>query len=450
MFNFENTIEQIPIAKTKEYFKEVYSSYCIGNYRSAVVMLWTVIVCDLLFKLQYLRDVYNDLKAIDILAEVEKKHKQNNKSPEWEHFLLDEVFKRTAFLNNYDKQNLDQILDNRNLCAHPIVSDGKLLQPTQERVRDLLRSALESILIKKPLLTSNIINTLLTDLSEKKDSIKGYENIEAYLKSRYFSNFGPQITASLLSCLWKMVINPRSTPEIENQQVNFYALYALFGTFPDQCMSIISENAQKYSSHISQTTNEFGLDCAIQLCKQNKKLYTFLTSDACLIIKSRILQPRNLGLLQQDFPLNRYFDCYFLSTSLEEHMSSISEMSNHYDLRPSKINQSTLDFLYSETKKDGTLSTFFNMCISIYSKSVSFDDADIKFTKFIRPYMYEFSKNDMLNLIKKSSLNSQTYNRRSAIIDHKEALKICLDNGYITDDIISDSAWGTPYQQLLK
>ena len=53
MFNFENTIEQIPITKTKEYFKEVYSSYCIGNYRSAVVMLWTVIVCDLLFKLQY-------------------------------------------------------------------------------------------------------------------------------------------------------------------------------------------------------------------------------------------------------------------------------------------------------------------------------------------------------------------------------------------------------------
>lgn len=448
MFNFENTIELIPITKTKEYFKEVYSSYCIGNYRSAIVMLWTVIVCDMLFKLQYLRDVYNDEKAINILNDVESKQQQNKKSPDWERSLLEQVFKRTAFLNNYDKQNLDQILDNRNLCAHPIVSDGNLLQPTQERVRDLLRSALESILIKKPLLTNNIIESILKDLSEKKESIKSYENIEAYLKSRYFSNFGIQITVSLLSCLWKMVINPRTEPEVNNQQVNFWALKVLLEQFPEQCITAILENSQKYGSHISQTTNEFGLDCAIEFCKQNPSLFAGLTPDACLIINNRIWRTRELGLLHKDYPLNRYFDCYFLSKNIEQHILSISTLLGQYDLHPNKINETTLKHMYSEARKADILPVFFDMCINIYSKSVSFDDADVKFNKFIRPYMYEFSEKDFIKLIKLSSNNSQTYNRRSSVADHKEALKICLDNHYEIYEAIRDSTWNSIYQQL--
>ena len=42
--------EDIYFAKTKEYFSEVISNYASGNYRSAVVMLYSVAICDLLFK----------------------------------------------------------------------------------------------------------------------------------------------------------------------------------------------------------------------------------------------------------------------------------------------------------------------------------------------------------------------------------------------------------------
>lgn len=50
----------IYFSKTKEYFKEVVSSYINGNYRSATVMLYSVAICDILFKLQELKDMYND------------------------------------------------------------------------------------------------------------------------------------------------------------------------------------------------------------------------------------------------------------------------------------------------------------------------------------------------------------------------------------------------------
>ena len=52
--------EDIYFAKTGEYFNEVLSNYANGNYRSAVVMLYSVAICDLLFKLQELADMYND------------------------------------------------------------------------------------------------------------------------------------------------------------------------------------------------------------------------------------------------------------------------------------------------------------------------------------------------------------------------------------------------------
>ena len=56
----DSLVEQIQNNKTKEYFKEVLSSYYSGNYRSAIVMLYTCLICDLVYKLQEMSEYYND------------------------------------------------------------------------------------------------------------------------------------------------------------------------------------------------------------------------------------------------------------------------------------------------------------------------------------------------------------------------------------------------------
>ena len=43
--------DDIYFSKTREYFKEVLSSYANGNYRSAIVMLYSIAICDILYKL---------------------------------------------------------------------------------------------------------------------------------------------------------------------------------------------------------------------------------------------------------------------------------------------------------------------------------------------------------------------------------------------------------------
>ena len=53
-YSIEQRATQIFDARSKEYFSEVLrlSCYAADNYRSAVVMLWSVVVCNLLFKIQ--------------------------------------------------------------------------------------------------------------------------------------------------------------------------------------------------------------------------------------------------------------------------------------------------------------------------------------------------------------------------------------------------------------
>ena len=58
VFALESQIKNIHDHRTKKYFDEVYVSYANGCYRSATVMLWSVVVCDLIFKLQELRDLF--------------------------------------------------------------------------------------------------------------------------------------------------------------------------------------------------------------------------------------------------------------------------------------------------------------------------------------------------------------------------------------------------------
>ena len=69
-YSIEQRAAQIFDTRSKEYFSEVLSCYAAGNHRSAVVMLWSVAVCDLLFKLQNLVDLYGDEKSKAILAEI--------------------------------------------------------------------------------------------------------------------------------------------------------------------------------------------------------------------------------------------------------------------------------------------------------------------------------------------------------------------------------------------
>ncbi len=65
-FSLEASSKRIYISKSKEYFKEVLSSYLNSNYRATIVTLYSVFICDVVFKLQQLRDLYNNVFNVSL------------------------------------------------------------------------------------------------------------------------------------------------------------------------------------------------------------------------------------------------------------------------------------------------------------------------------------------------------------------------------------------------
>jgi hypothetical protein len=126
-------VDEIYSAKTKKYFKEVISSYENGNYRSAIVMLYSVVVCDVLFKLQELVDKYDDSGAKKILESIKTKSENDTNKSKWESDLFKEVFEKTKLIDEITYEQVKQLKQYRNWSAHPILNEHfELNTPTKE------------------------------------------------------------------------------------------------------------------------------------------------------------------------------------------------------------------------------------------------------------------------------------------------------------------------------
>src|SRR6266571_5138309 len=164
-FSIELTAERIVDARTKKYFSEVLLSYGNGCFRSAVVMLWSVVICDLLFKLVELATHYGDTTARSILKAIESLRLKNPNSPDWEWSLVQEIRDRTQLLEAGDFANLEALLKHRHLSAHPVLSATEVLfEPTKDTARAHIRNALEGVLTKPSIMTKKIFDAFAEDL----------------------------------------------------------------------------------------------------------------------------------------------------------------------------------------------------------------------------------------------------------------------------------------------
>lgn len=437
MFTIEDLIEQIPEHKTKALFEEVYSSYTMGNYRSAVVMLWSVVICDLIYKLQYLRDVHTDSVAEEILEKIKREQDNNPKSPEWENTLIDEIFQRTKFLSISEKNNIDYLHQQRHLCAHPIIKDNNLLlMPSKETTRALMRNSLEGILLKTPLLTKEFVDIITNDLSEKKGRLYDYESVEQYLKSKYFNIINENQAVSLMKALWRFVFNPRNDVEIANQWINFVSLKIIFENYTNLCITEIQKNPERYSF---QDSNEVSCLYIIDLLRTYPSLYDFI-DDATKVIITKIVDVENLG---------KFAPCVFLSDNTLNHLNKIIDELNNGKSIYSIEKESVLD-LREFAININEISKFYEICIKGYCNSGSFDTADKLFSILIKPYFKHFSKDQAIMLMELSSKNTQTTYRGKADEDHIPVIEHFIELEGKEDEISTFHCWHHLYANQIK
>lgn len=401
VFSLESHRSKIYDRRTRKYFEEVYKSYSNECYRSATVMLWSVVICDIIFKLQELRDLHSDSTAEKILIEIESIQKDDPYSPKWEKILVKLVFERTQLLDTASNHKILLIQEHRHLSAHPVISDeDTLFEPTQEMIRSDIRNSIETILSKPPFLSQKIFSTFVDDLEKIKDLFPSDLALNKYLESKYLKSLNKEIIVKIFKGLWKFSFRSEDEKPISNREINTRALSLIFKREkPILIEAIKSEPA--YYSNISKETD--AIKALIEFVSMEKEVYETLEDSAKELIKP---------ILKDN--LSYFGIAFFISESPEEHLDKLTKWitENFYKKYGDNghfINSEHLKILKSVCEEFELDSAYRDFGIACFISSSDFERADMYFDRFMDNDMDAYTKNQLKTLLGGANKNNQCY-----------------------------------------
>lgn len=421
-FSIDLASERIHNKRIREYFEEVKKSYYIGNYRSAIVILYTITITDLVYKLIELKDTYSDKRATDILQTIEQLQTNNPKSPDWESKLVEELFKRNM-LDASEKNNIEALKNHRHLCAHPIITQNyELYNPTKENARSHIRNILEGILVKSPILwMKKIFDEFKNYISQHKDL--SVPILKSEIKNKYFSKLNEKVISQIFKPLWKICFKVDDSKSNENRGINIQVLYIFLEEQPQLVDLIDSEK-----DYFSENTDKKYYHHLITLFNKYYKIYNNL-NDA--------FKDRFNKIIEEDFELKA------ISMFLHKHSASLSKHIQeiiNYDWGNHRVEE-FISFRHKEEilvnvrnylKDKGYDDLMKKFCIEIFGESYMYEVATHRFDELIEPLLNSLEQSDFELLLEKINNNDQIYGRGRKGFEYRMAEE---DNKKIKDVI---------------
>lgn len=380
--------ENIYFSQIKEYFREIISSYDNGNYRSAMVMLYSTIVCDLLLKLKELSDVYSDSNAETILEEVEQQRRIANNST-WEWSLIKKIRDRTELLNDESYAILEHIYSLRNFSAHPALNeDYELISPTPEMTVAYIRKALDDILTKPSVFAQNIVDRMSDDVAAKKDLFGAdHAAFKEYLYKVYFQRMSDKMMAQVFKAFWKFAFIKTDDELMDNNRIiNRRTLRAILDERPVLICDYVKENKSNFK--VAQDDSCLSNICL--LLARCPQLYLSLDET----VQYQIEHFDKKGIKQI---------AWFISGDIERHISSL--IADNVPLRRDKM-----PLLKVICVDQGQPALFYKLVVHHFSNSSSYASTRDRFNDFIRPYLSDFDSTNIVTLIEAINSNPQIYN----------------------------------------
>lgn len=390
-FSIESSIDRIQNARTKEYFKEVYQTFVNGNYRSSIVMLYSVLICDLVYKLRDLRDIYNEVKAKKILDDIEELQKQNPNSPDWESKLIEFIKTRTSLLEPSDIVAIESLQKFRHLSAHPVLNNSDLLySPNRDTVQALIRNILEGVLTNPPFFSNRIFDIMLEDLAEVKDKIYEDSDLEKYVKARYINRLKENDFRKIFRSLWKVIFITDDKESIENRNINYRVLKIFTSHNKQICIDLIKSEAHYYSN-INRNDQ---ISLIVHYLSLFPEFYNQLEKSIKLLIDAKITD-------ESDYQ----FMAWFIKPSLAEHIKS---------LKPdelSSISSGVFEFMKSLAKQNSCYRELVDFGIEYFGSSNSYDATQNRYNHVIKNILDDLSLVQTQRILKVSEDNDQIYHR---------------------------------------
>lgn len=394
-------VEDIYDNRTKLYFEEVLTSYSSKCYRSALVSLYSVTICDIIYKLEELSEYYDDEVAEKILSEMEKDMSDNSNLSHWESKLINLAYERHKILNKKTKVYMETLKNFRNLSAHPSLNENyELFQPDKETTISLIKNILSEILIKSPIVNNKIIDKLTDDLSENKYwLLESDENLNSFLLKKYFERMDSSTIKYIFKTFWKFCYVSDDEKCRENIDINIAALKSLL--------------KYKYEELILYLESE---DILKQVGDSNTQKLN--------VCKLLFLFPKLYLLLEEN--LKREIDT-FIDINSEAKMFSYFKYKNKMEhlenLKNIKMNvpdDKDINIIYDTYANEGLQDKLLDLFIERFGKSESFDEANELFDKIVYPFLERYSFEQFERIIKKINANSQIYNRRRNYNDNNK------------------------------
>lgn len=419
-YSLELSLEKIYNHKSRSYFKDVLASYYCGNFRGSLVMLYSVVICDILYKLIELKEVSQIKEAEDIIIEVEKLQKNNPKSSEWEKKLIDLVNDRMDILEVSDYVNIKNLESHRHLCAHPVLTnDYTLYLPNDITTKSHIRNIYEGILINPPLRSKAIFMDMLNDLANRKDIFPTDKELERYLLSKYFKYLRKDLVKVIFKNYWKFVFRLDNEDAEKNRYINFRTLCLIYSNFKDMLKTEI-ENEKNYFSEIDVNVS---IKYFVEFIIEYPYIYTLIEDKTKALVENKVSEDYELQLL--------------FSTSNENLLSVIKNLRELHRINKKKIISYTffpiLNKLLDIGIQRGYVQDVINISIEFHTNSTNYDEADYTFTQLVEPIIEYYKKEDIVQLIEGIERNDQTYNRRDASNNYKKIFEYIIKNNFDID-----------------
>ncbi|OMF01214.1 hypothetical protein BK124_00615 [Paenibacillus amylolyticus] len=397
--------KEIHHRKTAEYFAEVHSSYKNQNFRSAVVTLYSVVMADLIYKLQESFDIYEDNTAESILNEIRDKQQRNPSSSEWEQYLIDSIINRTKLLESHDGENLKHLRKHRHLCAHPVLDQADVLfSPNDETVLAHIKNMIEGVISKGALLKSNIFVDMVTSLENDKKYLTSEPVLSRYVESKYLKHFSFELEKKVFKSLWRVVFKLDDDSCERNRDINFKVLKIMMDRNTENLKSLISEEPV----YFSQINDDSKIISYISRFLFNySDVFSKLEAHAQELLRSHTLTDES-----------KIIKAYYLSKTAPDHFKHLSKRYHHieynqfgakYSIVNHSFRKEDIVALKEIAKRTQSFYDFYSLMIEHYSYSTNFDTASSIFDECITPFLEKFDENLMLQLLDGFNKNDQIY-----------------------------------------
>ena len=393
--NFELTQleEKISQKNTRVYFSEIISSYYNGNYRAALTLLYSVVICDLVLKLQELKDRFNDSRAQGILTKIEQLQDANPTSPEWEKVIVDEMFASRYVVDASTKIHIEALRNERNLCAHPVLKNSiELFTPSKEAVYGHITNALTDVLIKSSLHgNKNMFERLIEDIEKNKTSFLNYKDLGKYLNSKYFDTIrNAEEEYRIFKKLWKLVFKLTDKRCNLNRKVNRWAMYNILLRNRKYIEQRIKEDVRILEAHLNLDNRDI-MKSIVRFFNISPASYHSLSADTVQILDDKLSK---------------------------SHLENISLFKvgdiRTYVLGLNTIEISDSNYIISYLEETDNAHLIDQFIVNQFLGSRSYDEADRYFDEIIALRIMSLSDDLILKLLDGCNSNGQIWYRRKS------------------------------------